>query len=307
MESSVCATLAFPGKPLARTLLLIKSLRKFGGSWAEIPVWILHPSSQGAFSGAELAQLQGMGGKTLAFEADEEILRFPLGTKVQAAAAAEAWMEGNADQLVWFDSDTLILSPLDEFALSGKKVLAYRPVHHQLLGIGWGAPLDSFWELIYQRCGASSEADFMMTTHVGEEIRPYFNAGCYAVRPEKGILRKWEEVFLSSYQEPALTAHYAQNGLYAVFAHQALLSGVLLANLKESELQALSPAVNYPLHLHHEIPPALRAGRIDDLVTVRYENLLDKADWQMGFSLSQELVSWIETQRTAYFRAGERL
>ncbi len=305
MASLIFVTLAYPGRPLSRILLLLNSLRRFGGCWAASPFWVLHPQSLGSFTPDQLTRLEKLGGKALPFKADEEILRFPLGLKVQAAAAAEALAQGTADQLVWLDEDTLVLSSLEEFTLTREKVLAYRPVHHKLLGTAWGTAPDPFWELVYQRCGAAPAADFKMTTHVGEEIRPYFNAGCYAVKPGEGILGKWEQFFKSCYRDPDFARYYEEQGLYAVFMHQAVFTGVILAELKENALQALSPVINYPLHLHQDIPPALQAGRIDDLVTARYEDLLDKPGWQAGFNLSRELETWIEDQRVHNFLSGE--
>ena len=305
MLSSIFVTLAYPGKPLSRTSLLLSSLRKFGGSWGQSPLWVLHPQSRGSFSEDELARLEDLGAETVPFTTDEGILQFPLGTKVQAAAAAERLAEGKAEQLIWLDGDTLVLSPLDEFTLLPEKVLGYRPVHHKLLGTAWGEPLDQYWELVYRACGASPESDFPMTTHLGEKIRPYFNAGCYAIRPAKGILREWESVFKSHYREPAFRTYYEKDGLYAVFTHQAIFTGVVLANLTEADLQALSPAVNYPLHLHEKIPASLQTDRLDDLVTARYEDLLEKPGWQDDFSLSRELEDWVEVQRAAYFKPGE--
>ena len=68
-----------------------------------------------------------------------------------------------------------------------------------------------------------------MKTHVdGNTIRPYFNAGHLAVRPEKRLLRKWSETFLELYKAPEFQRFYA-DGRYRIFMHQAVLSGVILA------------------------------------------------------------------------------
>lgn len=306
MPSLTFVTPASPGRSIVRTALLLASLREFGGSLAENPVWVFYPQDLGAFSGKERSSLQELGAKLVPFQADNKLLKFPLGYKVRAAAVAEALASGETDFLVWLDPDTLILSPPRDFILPEGKSLAYRPVHHQLLGTSWGDEQDEFWQLVYQYTRAAPERDFQMLTHTGEMIRPYFNAGSYAVRPERGILGNWWENFQNCYQTPVFKRYYDQEALFAVFMHQAVLTGTILAVLEQSELQALSPSINYPLHLHEEIPEEQRSKRIDELVTVRYENIFDHDGWQEALPFSKELAGWITSRLNEYHHGGDQ-
>ena len=306
MPSLTFVTPALPAKPITRTALLLASLREFAGQLAEYPVWVLYPESQGAFKKEETTTLKEFGAKLIPYQVDKDVLSFPLGAKVQAAAAAEKLARGKKDILVWLDVDTLILSPPEEFILQDGNALAYRPVHHQLLGTSWGEEPDEFWRMVYQHAGADPEQDFQMLTHAGERIRPYFNAGSYAVRPERGILEGWWKNFQACYQAPEFRSFYERNSLYAVFMHQAIFTGTIQNMISEYSLQALSSSYNYPLHLHGDVPEDLRPGLIDELVTLRYENLFDQPDWQETLPFSEELAGWITAQLVKFNFPGDQ-
>jgi len=227
---------------------------------------------------------------------DEEILRFPFALKVQIASIVEQKLNGKTEFLTWLDSDTLVLNEPRELILAPGKVFGYRPVHHRLIGPAWDKPLDRFWTLLYEACGISPNNNFPMYTHTGEKIRPYFNAGAFTVRPEKGLLSQWWLFFQKLYRVPTFTFFYEQDNRYAIFMHQAVLAGILLKMLNREEFQELSPKVNYPLHLHNEIPVELRPRTINELTTVRYEDVFQEPDWQSTLPIDEPLLSWLKGQ-----------
>jgi hypothetical protein len=306
MPSLAFVTPAYPGRSISRTALLLASLREFGGELADSPVWILYPEALGDFSEPESTLLLDLDARLIPYEAEHALLNFPLGAKVKAAAGAEKLARGQIDILVWLDVDTLILSPPEEFILQNGKVLAYRPVHHQLLGTSWGEEPDEFWRMVYQHTGADPEKDFQMLTHAGERIRPYFNAGSYALRPERGILEGWWKNFQACYQAPEFKSFYDRNSLYAVFMHQAILTGTIQSLIGEDSLQTLSSSYNYPLHLHGDVPEDLRPKLIDEMVTLRYENLFDQPDWQDALPFSKELAGWIISRLDNFRTLGDQ-
>jgi hypothetical protein len=296
MHRQIFVTLARPGASLARTLMLLASLREFGGSLADLPVWVLYPRSWGDFNEGAGARLAAYSAEPVPFEIEEVALSFPFSAKVRAAAFAEERAAGRTELLTWLDGDTLVLSEPGEFMLPGEVSLGYRPVHHRLLGVPWGEEPDSFWKLIYRHCQVPAGVDFAMVTHVGETIRPYFNAGAFVVRPGRGLLAAWWNAYQSCQRASAFQSFYERDRRYAIFMHQAVFTGTLLRMLERKEMQELSSAINYPLHLHEQIPPDLRAKHMHDLVTVRYEELFDEPGWGSKLPLSEELVGWIETQ-----------
>jgi len=103
------------------------------------------------------------------------------------------------------------------------------------------------------------------------------------------------EVFKNWYRQEQLQAYYEKNQLYAIFIHQAIFTGVFLSALRLDEMQLFSPKINYPLHLHADIPSDQRPKTIDALVTARYESIFDEAVWQQ-FPITEALRNWLKNQ-----------
>lgn len=294
MKNLIFTTLAIPEKSELDALMMSKSIRRFGGDLADNPIWVLVPATL-PLSALTIEKLTQLKAKIISFEVAPEILEFPFATKIVAAAFAENQAVKKAEYLAFMDGDTLVLQEPTQFLIAADKTLGYRPVHHKLIGSAWDEELDSFWQLIYEICAVPDENIFPMMTHAGERIRPYFNAGIFVTRPERGLLAQWRDLFLKWYRQPQLEAHYETNQLYAIFIHQAIFTGVLLHSLRVDEFFEFSPQINYPLHLHNQIPIDQRPATINNLVTARHENIFDTSDWQQ-LPIMEPLKSWLELQ-----------
>jgi len=275
---------------------MITSIRDFGGELADSPIWIFIPKVWGNFSEEEQGKFVNLKANIIPYDAEADVLKFPFGTKVQAAAIAEEMSLGQTEFLIWLDSDSLVLNAPTEMILPKEKILGYRPVHHKLIGSAWGEALGPFWEMIYQECQVPRGTGFPMKTHVGEEIWPYFNAGTFVIRPEIKLLTQWWKTFQKCFRTPAFSSFYEKDTLYAIFMHQAILTGVILGTLEPEKVQELSNNINYPLHLHHDIPASLRPNTINELITARHENIFDGAEWRQNLPITEPLISWIEAQ-----------
>lgn len=267
------ATLALPPYWEAETVLLARSLRKKGGGFAQVPLTVLTLEER-PFPEKSKQLLRELDVETSSFTARDEAKKFPLGILSYAAGAAETTLSDRAELLVWLLPDTLILQPPIHFALTPDKKLAYRPVHHKNIGSDFNRPPDKFWDLVYQHTEVPQERLFQMITCYGEAVRPYFNAGILVIDPREGLLKKWATEFDRTFQHPDFTPFFDEPR-YAIFMHQAILSGVLLNGLTAAEMSELPESYNYPLHMHVDYPASGRAAGLSDLVTARYEKTDD--------------------------------
>jgi hypothetical protein len=304
MHNLIFTTLAVPGKGERDTLLLVESLRAFGGDLASNPIWVIVPIELGGLSDPTIEKLTRLNARLIPFEFDPEIFKFPFAAKVLAAAALEAQVEGLTERIVYMDRDTIVLNEPDELVIRADRSLGYRPVHHKLIGSAWDQPLDSFWNLVYAVCDVPEEHLFPMVTHAGERIRPYFNAGSMVIRPQRGLSGQWRDTFLKWYRQPRFKAYYEKDRRYAVFMHQVIFTGVCLHHLKPAEMFELSPAINYPLHLHDQIPAHQRPDAIDELISVRHEDVFDQPDWER-LPISETLKGWLKTQPRVQARSTD--
>ncbi|MBE0433312.1 hypothetical protein IBX73_07595 [candidate division WOR-3 bacterium] len=216
----------------------------------------------------------------ISFDIDPETRNFFFAADIQAAALAESMAIDRTQFLVWLGSNTVVLQEPTDFLLAGDKNLGYRPVHHTNVGSLYDQPVDTFWSLVYRHCEVGQDWIFPMKTHIDNNvIRPYFNAGILVTRPDKGLFRKWHDRFFEVYKAPEFAALYEKDERYVIFVHQALLSGVILAQFAPDEITELPPGYNYPTHLFDEDSPAHRPSAIGGLVTVRYEDPAQISDW----------------------------
>ena len=276
-----------------KDLILGASIRKFGESLSDYPIWVLIPKT-GATNNKEIKNtFSSLGVDLIPFSTKNEP-QFPFINYVLAAKNAELLAKKKGLLLAWLGSNTIIFNEPKHFILNDNKKLGYRPVHHTNIGSFYDEPIDPFWELVYQKCNVSKELIFPMKTHVDHnKIRPYFNAGCLIVRPEKGLFQSWWKSYKELYNEKCFKEYYNKNYLYAIFIHQAVLSGVILSTIEKNELYELPFEYNYPLNLYYNCPFVYRAKNINELTTVRYE---DPEDLKK-VPIQDPLKSWLMNQK----------
>ncbi len=291
----VFASIVFPDRSSeTNALLLAESIRAFAGSLSHAPVWFYVPQNGKQLSTIATNKLSVLDVTLVPFDVDEEVLRFPFTGHSIAAARAESMALDQANFIAWLNPNTIVLQEPRDFLLQDNKTFGFKPVHHTLLGSRYDEPLDSFWTLVYSYCKIPEGRVVPMMTHVeGEKIRPYFNSGLLVTRPERNLLRAWRDAFLEAYQEPAFREFYQQDERYAIFIHQAVLSGVILSILTTEEMQELPQTYNYPLHLHTEDITGNRPSGLEDLVTVRHEGFYKDPDWRKKMPAGEPIKQWI--------------
>jgi len=299
-QQLIFTTVIFPRKSSeTNTLLLVESIRSFAGTLSENPIWIFTPDSPQQLSTATKNRLQALDTKLISFALDESKLPFFFASELQAIGFAESMAKTDTELLAWLDSNTLILKEPKEFLISDEKSLGFRPVHHTLVGSRFNEPLDPFWTQIYRSCQVPEDRVFPMETHVDNTIiRPYFNAGLLITRPTNHLFRTWHDTFFGIYHKAEYKEFYQQDERYHIFAHQAVLSGVILSLFPKAELQELPPTYNYPLHLFSEDVSKTRPATLEELVTIRHEGFYEDPEWLKQIPAKKALKKWISERVT---------
>jgi len=275
-------------------LLLADSIRSFAGIYSRAPIWYFTPERGQQLSEAVRSKLLALDVSLSSFRISSEALRFPFAGYVLAAALAESMACGQTDFLAWLAADTVVLQEPKDFLLQDGKYLGVRPVHHTLVGSRYDEPLDPFWTLIYRHCKVPEDHVFPMTTVVDEtRIRPYFNAGLLVTRPRKHLFKAWRDTFLKAYREPSFQEFRRKDERYAIFLHQAVLAGAVLATLTASQIRELPPEYNYPLHLYTQDSTECRPLRLEQLITFRYEQFFKDSEWMKKIPAKEPLRQWL--------------
>ena len=294
-ESLVIAIVVYPSQASEiNAHLFIEGVRTFGGSLSTTRIWCLVPDTGKTVSSDFRDFCNAKKGEVLAFKIPSEATRFPLAADVAGAAYAERKARSSHSLLAWLGANTLVFREPQRFLLPDRASIGYCPVHHTNIGSMFDSVLDPFWTQVYKACNVPHDRIFPMKSQVdGKTLRPYFNASSLVIRPERGLFETWHDMFFAKYRQPEFTSFYDQDNRYAIFMHQAVLSGALLAMITKEEMIQLPTTYNYPLHLWREDVTDARPRRLDELVTARHEGFYQDPDWRNAMPDGNTLKEWL--------------
>ena len=168
---------------------------------------------------------------------------------------------------------------------------ALRPVHLQNVGAPPEAPIPEFWQRIYQAAGLDPANAWTVESFVDRrKVRAYFNSGCMAFAPQRGILRAWRDVYEQLLGDPANHAFYTASEANAIFCHQAVLSAVVAAKAGRERVNLLPPSYGYPLPLQDQPGFTNRMTSLSDMVIV----IGGTADNLRNIEITEPYKRWIE-------------
>jgi hypothetical protein len=276
------------------TLIMVESLRTFGGELRNAPVWVYLPDDD-----QEIEKTSGLrpipDGVTLKrSNTPAEARPLSYSGKVFAAALAEADAVGRYQLLAWLDPDAIFVKEPRDFLLPDSISFGYRPVMHKLIGSRLSEPPDEFWTRVYDRLGVPAASIFSVRTPLDREtIRAYFNAGLLVLRPEMGVLRKWPECFAMLYTDTIFANWCKQDQRKAIFLHQVALTGDILSTLHKADMIELPATYNYPLFLQDKYPTLKRPASLDDVVLFRHEFIFSTPTGLEQVEDSSNIYRWV--------------
>jgi hypothetical protein len=248
-----------------QALLLCRSIRRWGGRFAESPIHGYRPRVGEELSPATLEELDALGVTVHEDPLNMALADVPTANKVFAGAAAEA--ELDADALVFCDSDTVFLNEPSAFDLAADTEAALRPVGQ--VGFGTRGPGDDneeYWARLYELTGVT-DPPWVTTVTGRERIRGYWNAGLVAVRRDAGILGAWRDTCL----ELVRAGHIpdARTNL-----DQVALAAVL--SLRPGRVATLDDRYNYPLPRRAWLTNSMAGLDLDELVHIHYHRWFNR-------------------------------
>ena len=225
------------------------------------------------------------------FSMPDAYRKFPFADKLVGAEKAEAMVDGT---LMWMDTDSIVFGDLSPLDLKEGEVFAYRPVDKKLIGCGPEEPLSAFWQHTYMTFNLDKEFASMKTGVEQEDIRPYFNAGCFLLKTDRKILQFWKDVFFSFIEREEIQSILEEEILYKIFAHQVIFTGAVLASTKREERVLLPDAVNYPIQFHgfHPLSDSVKTSM--NLISGRYDTYFNQDESEWNFPFDDETASWID-------------
>lgn len=293
----IFATCAELPQQLYCARVMIESIRTFGGDYKDVPVWLYITEQLQKDATETLQQFASLHVVVKTCQAPEEARWFSLANVVFMAAQFETDAESQTAVIALLGSDTVVLQALDEFVLPMGISLGYRPVFHKNINPLFSEPLDDYWTRAYEIMRIQKSSVFPMVTPADEDtIRPYFQAGCLAVRPEKGIFGKWKEQFTTLYSDSLIRKISEQETKLRIFTFQVALTGAILNNLERVEMMQFSDRINYPIFFREMFGAKRDFHDITQATTIRYEFFFnDPPDgWDKQLTGPADRIAWLK-------------
>lgn len=272
------------GKLESQAILLVESLRQFGGAYSRCPVYAVSPRPSRQMSQASRKALAALGVDVIVeslMPVDE-----PYGTVARLAACD--WAEKNlaCEILVSLDDD-LFFTGEPDFSLRESDVFARPPDLKGICTTGAGDPFDGYWQKIAQIAGVDYDAIPQMETTVDRiSVKACYNGGMVAVRRRLGLFQKANSIFhlmrahdLSPRQAGEVEV-FASTGFVGAEASRWWGSAQAVLSLAATQLHArvtIAPAhYNVPAHLVKEAEMRGSPLNLKEAILVHYHWLLDK-------------------------------
>jgi len=273
------ATYVDSDEQVAHARALIKSLRRFGASYQNSPVYVALDATKG-LSSARMA----MQNVTLVpFRMPSFAGRYPLAVKAYAAAAIEAAMPASVRTLAWFDPETLVLGSLQDLDLDASHDAAIRPVFLlNTIGQTPASAINDYWQPIYKATGLDSGSIPNVTSVVDDQvIRAYYSCIIFSFNPRLGLAGEWSRLMTIFLQDSSYQKSVSTTFLQKLFLHQAILSALITARVQPDRIRMLPMTCGYPLNLHERLPDGKKQKSMDGVSSVILDELWRRnADWQ---------------------------
>jgi hypothetical protein len=271
-----------------QTVLLCRSLRRYGGRYARAPFYTFSPRRGHGPGKHTLAALAALGAEHRDEELNREYGDYGYGNKIFASAWAEEQIQ--ADVLVFTDSDTVLTGEPTELDLPAGIDAAARPADSIYMNsTGPADPLDAYWRKVYDLFKLSREP--FVETELGRRVRAYFSSGLIAVRRSAGLFRRWRDDFLRLVEADCLPESTGMSRMDEVSL------AVTLARAFE-RVRILDGRYNYLIFKRPQLVPPWRDAQLEELVHVHYRRCFNVPGYLRAvrppLEPASEIVRWLE-------------
>jgi hypothetical protein len=254
------------GRLESEGILLVESLREWGGRLADAPVYAFAPRPDHRPGTDTVERLEALGATVVDEPLVDRFAETPTFNKVAVSAWAER--ELDAETLVFSDTDAVFLGEPAELA-GGDWVAAMRPVDRRIAGSRGKGRNEPFWRKMYAELGVSGEP-FVETTVGQMRIRAYWNTGLIGARRDAGLFSAWERALERLFDAEIVQKRWPQ------FMDQLSWAGVT-ANVHD-RVRILSPPYNYALRHRAALPAEARDLELGEVVHLHYRLWLHLPD-----------------------------
>lgn len=198
-----------------------------------------------------------------------DFLDYPIANKVLACEYVEKhYPEFNS--IIFVDTDTVFLNPIDKTLLESRNKLLLRPVDNKGPGsLGADDENDLFWQEVYNLFNLKIPKTDLITTVRQKTIRPYFNAGFIWANGLSGFFTQWKKDFIKLVNSGLRPFGYQSRDNTDFRCLDQVALAVTAQRYKEN-IEILPKTYNYPIPFRPILKEQKHHPKLNELVHVHY-------------------------------------
>lgn len=176
----------------AQTILAIECLRKFGGCFAECPVLAVTPRQGPTLTAQTLKRFAELGVTYIRHDMKHPDSWYCYMNKALAAMLADEYAK--TDQIIWMDSDTLVVQEPELLWLKPGVDFAICSTDKNVGSSGPEDKNEAYWQALCDYYGiAIDQLPWIMTEYQQQKVRFRLHSGVYAYRRSTGLGKAFVE------------------------------------------------------------------------------------------------------------------
>jgi len=260
-----------------QSTLLIKSLSEFTNS-SLLQLIIYSPRSQYLPSKTNISLPISNQIKHVTKPLNQSLTHYPIANKLLACADFEK-NNPDATNIMFVDTDTLFLNPIETILYNDKPALYLRPVDNK--GPGSESDNDSndkFWQNVFKQFELHLPKPALKTTVRPAIIRPYYNAGFLWAKNIPGFYQQWLDDFLLLVDSGLRPFGYqSRDGDDFRCLDQIALA--VTASRYSEYIKILPETYNYPIPFRPFMKNRNNHPAFDELVHIHYHKWFQHPDF----------------------------
>jgi hypothetical protein len=179
-----------------QTLLAIECLRKFGGRLANAPILVITPRFGPSLEVATLRRFDELGARYAYRNDRNDCSWYVYMNKASAALVAEEMVQ--TDQIIWLDSDVLVIDEPSTLLLGPAEDFACCSTDKNVGTSGPKDPNNNYWLALSEHYGVPLESlPWVEANHDKQRVRFRLHSGVYSFRTGTGLGREFSSDLMS--------------------------------------------------------------------------------------------------------------
>jgi len=221
--------------------------------------------------------LVGHGVTVIKEDLNKKFEHYPIANKLIAMRFLEQQL--CYKNLIFIDTDTVFINPIDDSLISSQDKLYLRPVDNKGPGSqGVDDPNDLFWQNVFSLFGLQAPQPAVQTTVGREWIRGYYNAGLVWSNGLSRFYQQWYDDFIEVVDSNLRPFGYqSRDGNDFRCLDQVALA--VTASRYSKNVKLLPEKYNYPIPFKRKLDAELSQYRFNELIHIHYHKWFQHPDF----------------------------